>query len=90
MSDGYPGADGSPVNDGDCVYVVMKGVKLCDRMHQIDYFHGFIDGHHMAQMLDDESDFFAHDMISLTGRAALAITTLQRIWRAKRDVEIFC
>ena len=76
------GADGSVVEDGGYVYVLPL-----HQIRQVDYFHGALpDEGPVAQMMEDEIDILASEMISTDrdGRTVQAIITLQRRWRTKR------
>ena len=76
---GHPSADGSVVNDGEYVYVLTLR-----QIRQIDHFHGtLLDLGPVAQMMEDEADILASEMISTRhdGRTVRAIITLQRIVR---------
>ena len=78
------GADGSPIDDHDDVYL-LEG-RFQDRVSRIDYFHGCrLDGVPTAQLWD-EDEALALNMVQLGdwGIAVHCITVLQRKWRNRQ------
>ena len=51
------------------------------------YFHGCHAGRVLGQMMDDDSDIFAYQMLPLAPRGYVnrAFATMQRHWRSKQQ-----
>ena len=70
------GADGSVIRDGNRVYVI--NTLLEEKIQTVDYFHGCIGGLPICQIVWDDSDYAASDLISCDrGFVVRRITHLQ-------------
>ena len=80
-----PSFDGSLLADGELVFVVNPCEWNKDdyfTLRRIDYWHSVIGDQPMGQMLEDETDYTADELISsCRGFTVKCITYIQRRWR---------
>ena len=78
-------------NCGDVVYVVDHRLyHLSAPLQEVDYFHGIVDDYVTAQLLENNTDVRAFDMIHPQGFVAKTMSCVQRRYRRYRSATRLC